>query len=71
MTDQEWLTTLLSALDGADWAVECSGVTQHFPYATAAVQHRITNMCRVIHFPLQTLGHPERMRTEILRQLTV
>jgi hypothetical protein len=70
MTDQEWLTTLLGALKGADWAVVCAGIERRFPYATAAVQHRITNERRVVHFPLQTLRHPEIMSTEILRQLT-
>jgi hypothetical protein len=69
MTDQEWLTALLRALEGADWTVECAGIEHRFPYATAAVQHRITNERRVVHFPLRTLRHPEIMSTEILRQL--
>ena len=70
MTDQEWLTALLGALKGADWAVECAGVEHRFPYAAAAVQHRITNERRVVYFPLQALRRPETMSTEILRQLT-
>jgi hypothetical protein len=69
MTDQEWLTALLASLKGADWTVECAGVDQRFPFASAAVQHRITNARRVVHFPLQALRHPETMSTEILRQL--
>ena len=71
MTEQEWLTALLGALKGAEWTVECAGLVQGFPYATAAVQHRITNECKVLHFPLQSLRHPETMRTEILRQLVI
>jgi hypothetical protein len=69
MTDQDWLTALLGSLKGADWAVECAGVEQRFPYASAAVQHRITNERRVVHFPLQALRRPETMSTHILRQL--
>jgi hypothetical protein len=71
VTDQEWLTALLAALDGAEWTVECAGMRQGFPYATAAIQHRITNECKLVRFPLQSLRHPETMKTEILRHLTL
>jgi hypothetical protein len=35
MIDQEWLTALLGALKGADWAVECAGTEHRLPYAVA------------------------------------
>jgi hypothetical protein len=69
MTDREWLTALLDALDGVDWMVECAGIMPHYPYASAALHHRLTNECRVVHFPLRAVRDSTAMKTEILRQL--
>ena len=70
MTDQQWLAAVLGALEGAEWAVECAGIMPHYPYATAALHHRITNECRVVNFPLRAVRDSAAMKAEILRQLT-
>jgi hypothetical protein len=68
MTDQEWLTALNAALDGANWTVERATVTLGVPYAFAVVQHRHTTECKVAHYQLLDLGHLEIMKTDIRRQ---
>jgi hypothetical protein len=69
MTDREWLTALLGALEGADWTVECAGIMPHYPYASAALRHRRSNECRVVNFPPRAARDTAAMKIEILRQL--
>jgi hypothetical protein len=71
MTDGEWLTALRgasTAKSGRSRAqVLCWDThTQLLPF-----KHRLTNQCKIVHFPLQSLRRPETMKTEILRQSTV
>jgi hypothetical protein len=71
MTYEEWEANLAVALAGTDWVVKSATITEGFPYAFAALQHRGTQATRVIKLPLGTLPTPETRAAEIRRQLIV
>jgi hypothetical protein len=69
MTDQDWLTDLLAALEGKDWVVERSRVTTGLPFAFAAVHHPITNERKVVYLSVRLPCPRDLRKAEILRQL--